>query len=224
MQLSELIRRFRVQANDKVEPYFNEDQDIKAWLNDAVIEACIRGRLVHESQNSDVCNIAVTSGNSQYALHESLYELTKLQFIPSNGDRVERLQLVSEEFLVQHYGEDWPELSGKPLHAIQYDTSLRLAQTPDQDGTIRIEGYRIPLLEMVSDTDTPVDLNKIHHPYLVEWAMHQAFSIPDTEFFDPNRAEIAERKFSDYFGYRPDSDLRRITRADQPQGTEPFFP
>ena len=34
MQLDELIRRFRTQANDKIEPYFNEDADVKDWLND----------------------------------------------------------------------------------------------------------------------------------------------------------------------------------------------
>ena len=77
---------------------------------------------------------------------------------------------------------------------------------------------------MVDDTDAPVDLNKAHHPHLVEWALHKAFSVPDTEFFDPNRAQIAEAKFIDYFGERPDSDLRRITREDVPQHVEPFFP
>lgn len=56
-----------------------------------------------------------------------------------------------------------------------------------------------------------------HHPHLVEWALHKAFSVPDAEFFDPNRAQIAEAKFIDYFGERPDSDLRRITREDVPQ-------
>ena len=98
MQLSELLRRFRVQANDKVEPYFNEDEDVKAWLNDAVEEACIRGRLVHESQNSDVCKIAVTSGNSHYVLHEALYEITSLRFDPDSSRTCRHPELVSEEY------------------------------------------------------------------------------------------------------------------------------
>ena len=83
MQLKELIRRFRVQANDKVEPYFNEDEDVIAWLNDAVKEACIRGRLLCESQNSDVCKIKVNAGRSNYDLHNSLYELTRIWFAPT---------------------------------------------------------------------------------------------------------------------------------------------
>lgn len=224
MLFSELLRRFRVQANDKVEPYFNEDTDVKAWLNDAVEEACIRGRLVHESQNSDVCKITVTSGNSHYALHESLYEITKLQFVPMSGDRIVRLELVSEEFLIQCYDVDWSDMSGKPVYAIQSDTGLHLVPTPNQNGELRVEGYRIPLVPMINGTDTPSDLHKAHHPYLIEWALHQAFSIPDTEFFDPDRAKIAEGKFTDYFGERPDSDLRRITRENTPHHVQPFFP
>lgn len=184
----------------------------------------IRGRLMHESQNSDVCMITVTSGNSHYALHEALYELTKLQFVPMSGDRVVRLELVSDGFLTECYGDDWSDMTGKPVHAVQSDTGLRLVPTPDQDGVLKIEGYRTPLLPMVEDADTPSDLHKAHHPHLIQWALHKAFSVPDTEFFDPNRSQIAEDKFTEYFGLRPDSNLRRITREDTPHHVQPFFP
>ena len=66
MQLSDLISRFRTLANDKVEPYFIDDDSVIDWLNDAVNEACIRSRLLHESQNNDVCKIAVLTGSSRY--------------------------------------------------------------------------------------------------------------------------------------------------------------
>ena len=144
MQLSELLRRFRVQANDKVEPYFNEDEDVKAWLNDAVEEACIRGRLVHESQNGDVCKITVTSGNSHYVLHEALYEITSLRFDPDSSRTCRHPELVSEEYLDRCYYENWRELTGRPMYAVQSDTALRLVPMPDEDGELKIEGYRTP--------------------------------------------------------------------------------
>ncbi|WP_442757332.1 phage adaptor protein, partial [Pseudomonas aeruginosa] len=50
MTLADLIRRVRTDANDMVEPYFWSDQDVADWLNDAVREAAVRGRLIHESQ------------------------------------------------------------------------------------------------------------------------------------------------------------------------------
>ena len=36
MTLRELILSFRVEANDKVEPYFHEDDILKLWFNEAV--------------------------------------------------------------------------------------------------------------------------------------------------------------------------------------------
>lgn len=224
MLLSELLRRFRVDANDRVEPYFNEDVDVIAWLNDAVNEACIRSRLLHESQNPDVCKIPITTSSSQYPLHPSLYELTLFWFEPDNGFRGSNLALVSPEYLDQRYAsENWRRLNGMPQFAIQDDTSIRLVPIPDVGGELQLEGYRVPLSAMQNDTDKP-EINQIHHVHLIQWALHKAFSVPDSEFFDPNRSALAEQQFTDYFGPRPDSDLRRMTREDVPHVVQPFFP
>lgn len=223
-KLEELIQRYRREANDMVEPYFVSDEDVIQWLNDAVNEACIRGRMVHESSAPDVCEIAVQAWHNAYPLHESLYEITHLRFDPGQGEKVSHLKLVSEEYLSRCYYEDWREHTGTPQFAIQSDTALRLVPCPDRDGTLHLEGYRTPLEEMVEPTDTPADLHKNHHPHLVQWVLHKAFSIPDTEFMDPNRAQIALDKFEEYFGLRPDSDLRRMTREDTLMTSVPFMP
>lgn len=223
MELGELIRRFRTQANDKVEPYFNEDEDVKDWLNDAVNEACIRGRLVHESHNADVCAIQVAIDQSQYPLHESIYEITRLTYVPGNGETQVDLRLVSEEWLNLYFYENWPDMKGKPQFAIQSDTALRLVPKPDNDGELFVEGYRTAIVNMALDSDKPSDLHKQHHVQLVEWALYKAFSIPDTEFFDPNRSAIAYQNFENYFGVRPDSDLRRQTREDYEHRVKPDF-
>lgn len=224
MQLNDLISRFRTLANDKVEPYFIDDASVIDWLNDAVSEACIRGRLLHESQNNDVCKINILIGSSRYQLHESLYELTRLWFEPSDGTKGHFLSLMSPELLDHYYdGENWRVKSGKPEHAIQDDTGIRLVPVPDVGGELQLEGYRVPLSPMKNDTDIP-EINQIHHVQLIQWVLHRAYSVPDSEFFDPNRAAIAEQEFTDYFGIRPDSDLRRITREDIPHAVQPFWP
>ena len=56
--------------------------------------------------------------------------------------------------------------------------------------------------------------HKAHHEHLIDWALHRAFSVPDSEMFDANRAAQAEEAFTAYFGPLPDSDMRRITRHD----------
>lgn len=224
MQLSDLISRFRTLANDKVEPYFIDDASVTDWLNDAVSEACIRGRLLHESQNDDVCKIDVIAGTEHYVLHDSLYELSRVWFEPSNGAHGTYLALMSAESLDRRYrGDNWKLEQGAPQFAIQDDTGIRLVPIPNVDGELQLEGYRVPLSPMENDTDVP-EINSIHHVHLIQWVLYQAFKVPDAEFFDPNRSALAEQEFTEYFGIRPDSDLRRITREDVPHVVQPFMP
>lgn len=72
-------------------------------------------------------------------------------------------------------------------------------------------------------TDTP-EINKAHHRHLVNWVLHRAFSVPDEEFVDPEKSVRALDNFEQYFGLRPDSDLRRMTRHDVPQVVQAFMP
>lgn len=224
MILSELIRKFRVAAFDNEQPYLFADEDITDWLNDAVKEAAIRGRLIHDSTTTGVCTIATVPNVSIYALHESMYEIDSICWV--NNDlqtrTVDALSLVSQEDMGDIW-HDWRTRDyGTPEYAIQHDTNIRLVPAPNAAGEIALEGYRTPLVPMVLDTDRP-EINIIHHEYLIQWALHKGFGIPDSEVFDMNRSALAEQEFTDYFGQRPDSDLRRITREDVPHTVKPFW-
>ncbi len=223
MILSELIRRFRVAAFDNEQPYLFADEDITDWLNDAVKESAIRGRLIHDSTTTGVCTISTQPNVSIYALHESLYEIDSLHWLSSdNPYKANGLKLVSQEDMADIW-HDWRTRDyATPEYAIQHDTNIRLVPAPNTAGVIALEGYRTPLVPMLLDTDRP-EINIIHHEYLIQWALHKGFGIPDSEVFDMNRSALAEQEFTDYFGQRPDSDLRRITREDVPHVVKPFW-
>ena len=89
-------------------------------------------------------------------------------------------------------------------------------------GTLHIEGYRVPLKALENDTDKP-EIHEAHHRHLVHWALHRAFSKPDSETIDPQRAATAEAAFTRYFGPGPDADLRRSTRHDEVQTNKAFW-
>jgi len=223
MTLEQLIAQFRIDAQDRAEPYFWPDVVVTDWLNEAQAEAAIRARLIHESANTDVCQIAVVAGMSVYPLHAALYELTYQAFIGEDGKRYP-LRQVSIEWLDDNVPR-WRngEGPGIPRWLVQTDNSLRVAPTPKLAGSIVLEGYRLPLAELSASTDVP-EINAAHHRHLVDWALHRAFSIPDSESFDAQRAGQAEAAFSVYFGLAPDADLRRSTRADNPQVCEACWP
>ena len=221
MTLAELISRFRSAANDKVKPYFWSDDEITQWLNEAEVEAAIRGRLIHESSNQSMCMAEIQSGQSEYRLHAAMYEITSIAWQQEGQEYPVPMHLTSVEALDGEHA-NWRYRSGVPTHAIQNDKSIRLVPAPNATGFIRLEGYRIPKTKM-EDLDEAPEINHAHHRHLVCWALYIGFSIPDTEFFDDRRAELAKKEFDSYFGIRVDSDLRRATRHDVQHHIDAFW-
>lgn len=220
MTLADLIRRFRTLAGDTKAPQFWKDPDITDWLNDAQVQACVRGRLLLEDANPAVCQIAIEAGSHTYPLHAKVYELVDLRFKPTNASRALRLKLVSREWLDGNVrcwrdADDWHHMDSGARYVIQGETSLRIVPVPAETGVLTIEAYRLPMAPMQAPADAP-EIHEASHEHLINWALHKAFSVPDSEAFDPQRATKAEDAFTAYFGPLPDSDMRRITREDTP--------
>ena len=224
MTLADLIATYRTDANDKVQPYFASDEEVTGWLNEAVVEAAIRGRLIHESDDASICRIAVSAGNATYKLHASLYEITHIAYREAGGTSRCELRLVSTEYL-DSCARNWRDSEGAPKFAVQGDIRLRLVPRPVSDGELLIEGYRTPKRPLeLDDKEAEPEILALHHRHLVDWALYRGFSVPDTESFDPERAEKSLYAFERYFGLRPDSDLRRQTREDVPHTVQPSWP
>jgi hypothetical protein len=209
MTLDELTKDFRTTAQDKVEPYLFEQPDVARWLIEAEQEACIRGRLLHDSS----FEIDIAAGEAVYPLSQALYEIDHLGLLEAGSTERSPVKLVSREWLDDNM-PGWRDRSDIPRFAIQSDNSIRLVPTPRLGGTLKLEGYRLPVRGLTADKSSKPEINPAHHRHLVNWALHRAFSVPDSETLDLGRADAALAAFTAYFGDRPDSDLRRITRQD----------
>ena len=220
MTLADLIRRFRVLAKDVENPPRADDKDVIDWLNDAQAQACVRGRLLVAEGDPALCHIALTMGKSAYPLHRSIYELIDLRIRTPDG-QPHKVVLRTREWLDAEYPE-WREHKNCVRIAIQTDTGLRLVGQVEAGDVLELEGYRLPLVSMAApaDPDDPQavwpspEIHEAHHEHLIQWALHKAFSVPDSELFDPDRSALSERAFTDYFGLLPDSGMRRETRQD----------
>lgn len=209
--LAQLIDWFRASADDRVGQLLFSDPDVTGWLDEAQAEACIRGRLLHEADNPDVCRIAVEAGVASYPLHPALYEIDHLAWRQPGSPRRTPVRLVTQDWLDSRVPE-WRDREGDPEYAIQGDVGLRLVPRPVKAGELLLEGYRLPI-KPLSEVDGP-EIHQAHHRNLVDWALYRGYSRPDTDSMDLERAALHERAFTDYFGLRPDSDLRRTTRED----------
>ncbi|WP_202758264.1 DUF6682 family protein [Delftia acidovorans] len=211
MTLEDLLRRFRTLAKDKVEPYRAEDDDVLDWLNDAHTQACVRGRLLVAEGEPALSQIALQPGQVAYPLHRAIYEIISLRIVDSTG-QVRSITLKTREWLDAEL-HDWRDYPRPACFAIQTDTGLRVVGAIEAGDVLHLEAYRLPLKKLAIETDKP-EIHEAHHEHLIQWALHKAFSVPDSELFDAARAGLAEQAFTAYFGLLPDADMRRTTRED----------
>lgn len=229
MDLRQLIDAYRLLAHDRLAPYFCDDDALAGWLNEAEQQACVRGRLLLEESDQDVCHITLARGQAVYPLHPKLYEIVSARITTTSG-RPRCVRLVSREWLDANI-RDWRTQDGPVVWAVQGETSIRLSGEHEDGDSLDMDVYRLPLQDMVLPSDPPTpgervspEIHEASHSRLVQWALYRAFSIPDAELFDPTRSEQARMEFERYFGPLPDSDMRRITREDVPHHNELVLP
>lgn len=145
-------------------------------------------------------------------LHPLAYELIDLRIRPAIGGRSRPLALVSREWLNAEVC-DWRDSQLPASWAIQDERSIRIVGKITEGDVLHLECYRLPRWPLCNDSDEP-EIHEAHHEHLIQYALMQAYSVPDSEVFDPARARMAEELFTTYFGRPVDSDLRRITRHD----------
>ena len=222
MTLEDLVRRFRVLSGDREQPYFWDAADLADWFTDAERQACIRGRLLRDDSTQSVCQIALTPGTRTYRLHKSVYELISVRLLPASGERPRMMRLHSREWLDQHR-PDWRAGDCPADAVVQDDTRIHVVGSFEAGDKLLLECYRTPLRPLQDFGDAP-EIHEAHHEHLILWALHKAFSVVDAETLDAQRSAAAEASFTRYFGPMPDSDLRRITRHDEPHHNDMVLP
>lgn len=184
-----------------------------AFLNEAEQEAAIRKNLLFDNY-SEHCLIALQDGLSVYAVDSSVYAITHA--VVANADDSDPAPLfITDRLELDSIDRDWRGRSGRPEYLIQHDTFLEFVPSPDADYAVSLEAYVLPRVPMAADDDEP-EIHSIHHLKLVDWVLYRAFSIPDIDLTDSNRAGHYLQRFDHYFGRRPDGNRRRNQYANRP--------
>lgn len=208
MNLGELRDKFRADTGDTTVPYFWSDDTVARYLNEAETEAAIRAKLIRDTDELDVVLV-----ESSLKLPEGLFDIQYAELRAADGTSYE-IQGSSRDVLnIDKPG--WRTTAERPENYIHDDRTLTLDSLPDADYTLYIEFFRTPAEAMEEDEDEP-EIHPIHHDGLLQWAFHLAYSVPDADMFNPERAKQAEEEFIRMFGRRPTADLRRRQNANRP--------
>lgn len=226
MTLEDLIDSFRVDSDDKARSEGGgqgdllwPDCDLARWFGEAEEEAAIRKRLLFDDYTLAIVKIDVLEGQSSYPLDPRMFEVTKARLLnATTGEFIEDLYITTRDALDQRC-RTWRDERRQPGFFIQDDTRIVLPGIVDRAYTMRLEGLRTPLVPMTKDSPpegTTPEIGVVHHRFLVHWVLHRAYGKQDADTFDPARSQRALESFEQYFGLRPDADMRKDWRADAP--------
>ena len=212
MWVDGFITRFRDAVHDLAEPYFWTEDEIVAYLNEAVQEACERAKLIEDRSMS----IALLAGQDTYDLHPSVFEIKRLSLRGRPLDETSVEELDGD-------APGWELRTGLPRWFIFEQASgvqpprVRLVPTPAIAEEVGLTVYRGALKELSADMPTArPEIPSRFHERLMDWLMHRAYLKQDAEVFDPNKAAASLALFVQAFGERPDANVQRKQRDRRP--------
>lgn len=198
MTLSEMIQQARVLSDDLVEPHLVSRTKYVVWANQAEREACRRSRALLDSTTTAICQIALVNGTPTYALDARILFVRRVKLT----DVSVPLGRVSRKTLDEGR-PGWEDETGQPTHYVpDMGTGLlRPYPTPDASYTANLVVVRLPLADMEDGDDEP-ELPARSHDGLVDWMLHRAYSMPDSEIYSPKKSAEHEARFIAEFGKR----------------------
>lgn len=210
MEAQGLIDRLRrAWLDDTSTPYLWEDEELFGHLNEAVKQACLRKRALHERDSTPVCHYPLTAGVADVTLHPAVLAVRTARL--ASGGRP--LTLITLRRM-DRMRPDWPDHArGTPTHLIldAQERRVTLYPTPAVADTLKLAVWRMPLESERIDagSDEPV-IDPLYHEDLLDWVAHLAFAKPDSETQDLQRSAVYAERFTAKFGSLPDARAVRL--------------
>jgi len=207
-EASVLLAEYRRRADDGVEPYQLEDAQVFAFLSEGEREACLRGAPIFDTVTADVVLYAVAADQATVTLNSLVLRIDHATFTPTGGRACKLVVTGIDEVRSRCLSTT----ASRPQYVCHESrTTLKMYPTPSEAGTLALDVYRLPLLDIESEHDEP-EIPLELHDGLVDWVLYRVYSSKDSELEDPARAAVALRDFTDRFGERRTADAMRRHR------------
>jgi len=189
MNSTELLAHFRYEVSDEEAPYLWSDSAVYSWIDEAQKQFC-RDSYGIESARQFKLNIAVAS--QWYTVNPLILKLRNAINQATGAD----VPLIPVEKMAS-YGMRFDGAVG-PIQALITGLEKgKLRAYPVPNATAVVELWTFRLSEDIGAA-TDFEIDPQHVLNLLPWVKYRAYSVHDSEVYDPARAEKYKATFAGY--------------------------
>ena len=223
-EASTLLAEYRRRADDNADPPLISDAQVYSFLSEAEREACMRSHPLFDCATAEVVTYAIAADATSVTLDDRVLRVDHARFVPTGSTQSCRIELTGIDAIRSAQDGRSSSTASRPLLAAHSASrTLTLYPAPSGGGTLTLDVYRLPLLDIEDESDEP-EIPLELHDGLVDWVLYRVYSTKDSENEDPARAQVALRDFTDRFGERRDGEAMRRHRERRRITTGPVYP
>lgn len=199
MLVSSLITTLREDyLNDAVAEYLWSDAGLLRKLTEAERQACNRADLIYDDSTLAYTRITLVDGQASYSIDP---KVTVIENIIFDNKYVTKKTKEDMDSVSSTWRTD-SGMAGKTIYAVISGRKLRISPVPDATDAgsyIYLETYRLPAVDITLTTQEP-EIPKENHRDLIYWVLHECFSLPDMDTYNPQKAAEYLGRFNQIFG------------------------
>lgn len=195
MNSSDLLQLFRDEMQDVAAPYFWSDEEIFGYVDDAQTMFCRKTDGILDATTPEVTELSIVVGDEWVAIHPKIRRILSAERTDTGRDIdvVKRAELRSQGWRFDgRTGQVRGIVIGMEAHKV------RLFPISDEDVTLALSVYRLPLVKITDVGDQALEVDEEHHRHLVLWMQHLAYLKHDAETFNKVKAQDFEDRFLRY--------------------------
>lgn len=212
MTFKELLQAAREELRDTVG---SDDSDFALtrsaalrYFNEAESEACRRSRLLIDTDTAAICTVAVIAGQAVYSRDERIVKILSADLV---GRSTPLFRMFRNDMPA-----GWKDHTGS-VQAWVNDFAtgmIRFYRISDENGVVKLEVQRTPLVAMAADASRPEIASRYHYG-LIPYVVAKIRGNDDSELYDSRKAALAMAEFDKEFGTKRSANSEAYEASQQ---------
>lgn len=204
MESHELLRTFRCDVVDDVEPYLWSTREVYQYINDAYF-MFVRLTGGIPDGTSTVTQLTATTGEATTPLDPSIMRVRTARNVTLQNRPITVINIQDvDDLMTEDYGL-WNRISqldvpGRPEYMVigEEEGLVRWVNVPDADYSVQLVVERLPLVSITRERQRFTGVREEHHYHLLKWVRHLAYRKQDADTFNLVKSDQERNDFYEY--------------------------